>query len=149
MGISNIIGSMSHQTLQRLAPRVERAVNGTASEDDRAYIALEINRHTPSPIQGEQGMAAPNRALMEHRRQRMEAHGGGADFPLTRGMLTLGEDGNFQNATLTTFGTVEEMRAAMRESEQNSLRLLMEAITAMRASDPQQNNNSAGFNITM
>jgi len=148
MSISNIIGSMSHQTLQRLAPKVERAVNGTASEDDRALIALEINNHSPSPIQGEQGIAAPNRALLEHRRQRMEAHGGGADFPLTRGMLTPGADGSFQNATLTTFNSVEEMRAAMRESEQNSLQLLMEAINAMRATDPQQNSGS-GINITM
>jgi len=146
MGINNIIGSMSHQTLQHLAPKVERAIDGTASQNDRAHMALEINRHTPSPIQGEQGMAAPNRALMEHRRQRMEAHGGGANFPLMRGMLTLGEDGSFQNATLTTFSTVGEMRAAMRETEQNNLHLLMDAINAMRATNPQLSANG-GINV--
>jgi len=137
---------MSHQTLQRLAPKVDRAVNGTASKDDLAQIASEVNRHTPSPIQGEQGVAAPNHALLEHRRQRMEAHGGGSNFPLTRGMLTLDEHGSFQNATLTTFNSAEEMRTAMREAGQNSLRLLMEAINAMRAS---QENSGGGINITM
>lgn len=140
---------MSYETLQQLAPKVERAVNGSASRSERAEIHAEIVRHTPSPIQGEQGIGEQNRALMEHRRQRAAAHGSGLDFPLTRGMLTMGTDGNFQNATLTTFDSVEEMRAAMRESEQNSLRILMDAINTIRASNPQQNNNNGGFNITI
>ena len=149
MAITNIIGSMSPKTLQRLAPKVERAINGTASEDDRAHIALEINKHTPSPIRGEQGVAEPNRALLAHRRQRMEAHGEGVNFPLTRGMLTPGADGSFQNATLTTFNSAEEMRAAMRESEQNNINLLMDAINALRATNPQQPNDGGGLNVTI
>jgi len=148
MNINNIVGSMSHQTLQRLAPKVERAVNGTASREDRAEIHAEVLRHTSSPIQGEQGIGDPNRALMEHRRQRAAAHSGEPNFPLTSGMLTLGEDGSFQNATLTTFNSVEEMRAAMNESQQNTLRLLMESITAMNATNPQPANNG-NLNVTI
>jgi len=140
------IGSLPAQSLQRIAPYVERLAgreippenpNAPLTEDQIALrvIRREVMSHNPLATAAD---AEHFRSVLSDFRQQRIANG----ESLTGAF-------GFNNNVASPINSQQDMLNFSHNANLDMLAQLMEAITAMRATDPQQINNSGGLNITI
>jgi len=149
MNVNTAVRNMSNETLTRIAPKVERLLENrnsdgslnlqTREDEDMLHkLVNEAHQHLPRPcmVQFAQARSAA----------RQQAMANGTIFQgngLSPG-FSLHEDGTF-----TIFNSVQEREESSRQWTQNLLERMMEAITAMKATDSQKPSSGNGFNITV
>ena len=164
MRIDNF-SNISHATLMQIAPKVEKLanlnlrdlphpdINRPLTEAELALneIRLALSAYAPQERHNPRGtMMAPIPEISAMRRARHEAGLlAGAAPGENVGMWMF----DLETRQLQTFNSVAEFRNAIfqaqRDDEQNMVNRLMEAINALRATNPQPPANADGLNITI
>ena len=166
MNIGNIMSNISAQTLMRIAPKVENLagrdltqlphpnVNNLSQEDAViGAIRSEIGEYqTESRMtidEARESLMAMRRAGLTESRRAM--HESGMLDNLRPGEFIAAHSFNIETGEFRTYANAAEARDSMfqrqRESEMNMINQLMDAINALRATDPPQ--DGGGINITM
>ena len=148
----------------RIAPKVESLANrdltelahpnpDQLSEEDLALreIRRVVGEYAPQERHSSRGtVMAPIPEISALRRARHEA---GLLDGLAPGQSAGMHSFNTVTGEVRSYNSVEEFRASMfraqREGEQNMISQLMEAINALRASNPQPPSTGTGINVTI
>lgn len=165
MNVSSFINNISHAALMQIAPKVEKLanrnltklphpdINRPLSEEDLALreIRTALDAYAPREPHNPRGtMMAPIPEISALRRARHEA---GLLKGAAPGQSVGMHSFNLETREVRTYNSVEEFRASMfraqREQEQNMISQLMEAINALRATNPQPLPVGGELNVTI
>ena len=166
MNLENILSNISPQTLMRIAPKVENLAGRNLQElphpnahnRSQEDIILGEIRTEIGAYQTEDRMTIEEarESLMAMRRAGLTAsrrarHESGMLDNVRPGEHIASHSFNIETGEFRTHTNDTEFREHMfrtqRESDQDMIRQLMEAITALRATDAQPQ-NVGGFNVT-
>lgn len=166
MNLANIMSNISSQTLMRISQKVESLAgrnlqelpHPNANNRSQEDITLGEIRNEIGAYQTESRMtiAEATESLMSMRRAGLTAsrramHESGMLANLQPGQHIASHSFNLETGEFRTYANdaefIDSMFRSQREFEQNMINQLMEAINALRATNPQQ--PESGLNITV